>query len=150
MDESLRVLFPITERFVYLNHAAASPPPTPTIEAVAAQLRDVVESGVLHYRSWMAVRERVRKLVAEMLGARVEQIAFMRNTSDGLSTIANGLSWRAGDNIVNFRRQFPSNIDSWLPIREVHGVEVRFCEERNGRIDLEELTGLIDDRTRVV
>jgi selenocysteine lyase/cysteine desulfurase len=150
MDESLRALFPITERFVYLNHAAASPPPTPTIEAVAAQLRDVVESGVLHYRSWMAVRERVRKLVAEMLGARVEQIAFMRNTSDGLSTIANGLSWRAGDNIVTFRREFPSNIYPWLHLREVHGVEVRFCEERNGRIDLEELTGLIDDRTRVV
>ncbi|HEX8843434.1 MAG TPA: aminotransferase class V-fold PLP-dependent enzyme [Pyrinomonadaceae bacterium] len=150
MNESLRALFPLTERVVYLNHAAASPPPTPTIEAVTAQLEDVAASGVLHYRKWVAVRERARKLAAEMLGARPEQLAFMRNTSDGLSAIANGLRWREGDNVVTFSREFPSNIYPWLRLRDAHNVEVRFCEERDGRIDLEELIGLIDDRTRVV
>jgi selenocysteine lyase/cysteine desulfurase len=150
MNESLRALFPLTQRFVYLNHAAVSPPPTPTIEAVVAQLRDVAANGSLHYRSWVAVRERARKLAAEMLGAETHQLAFMRNTSDGLSTIANGLSWQRGQNIVTFRREFPSNIYAWLHLRETQGVEVRFCEERDGRIDLEELIGLIDDRTRIV
>jgi selenocysteine lyase/cysteine desulfurase len=85
-----------------------------------------------------------------MIGARPEQIAFMRNTSDGLSTIANGLRWRAGDNLVTFRREFPSNIYPWLRVREAYGVEVRMCEERGGRIDLDELTGLIDAHTRIV
>lgn len=150
MNENLRALFPITERVVYLNHAAASPPPKPTIEAVAAQIKDVASSGTLHYRSWVMVRERARGLAAEMLGARAEQVAFMRNTSDGLSTIANGLRWRAGDNIVTFRREFPSNVYPWLRLRGAYNVEVRFCEERDGRIDLEELIGLIDDRTRIV
>src|SRR5690348_13831858 len=107
MNETLRALFPITERVVYLNHAAISPPPVPTIEAVTAQMRDVAENGSLHYRSWVAVRERARRLAAEMIGARkADQLAFMRNTSDGLSTIANGLRWKAGDNIVTFRREF--------------------------------------------
>ncbi|HKC65082.1 MAG TPA: aminotransferase class V-fold PLP-dependent enzyme [Pyrinomonadaceae bacterium] len=150
MNKSLRALFPITERFVYLNHAAISPPPAQTIEAVAAQTKDVAENGSLHYRSWVAVRERARKLAAEMIGARAEQLAFMRNTSDGLSTIANGLRWKAGDNIVTFRREFPSNIYPWLRLRAAYDVEVRFSEERDGRIDLDELTGLIDHRTRVV
>ncbi|HEV7377491.1 MAG TPA: aminotransferase class V-fold PLP-dependent enzyme [Pyrinomonadaceae bacterium] len=150
MNESLRALFPLAERVVYLNHAAVSPPPTPTIEAVTAQLRDVAANGSLHYRSWMAVRERARKLAAEMLGAEAHQLAFMRNTSDGLSTIANGLSWQRGQNIVTFRREFPSNIYAWLHLRETQGVEVRFCEERDGRVDVEELIGLIDDRTRIV
>jgi cysteine desulfurase/selenocysteine lyase len=150
MNESLRALFPLTERVVYLNHAAVSPPPQPTIEAVAAQLRDVAANGSLHYRSWVAVREHARKLAAEMLGAEAQQLAFMRNTSDGLSTIANGLSWQKGQNIVTFRREFPSNIYAWLHLRETQGVEVRFCEERDGRIDLEELIGLIDERTRIV
>ncbi len=150
MNPSLRSLFPITERAVYLNHAAVSPPPTPVIEAVEAQLRDVVENGSLHYRSWMAVKERARKAVAEMLGSRAEQVAFMRNTSDGLSTVANGLKWRAGENVVTFRREFPSNIYPWLRLREAHGIEVRMCEERDGRIDLDELVGLIDEQTRVV
>jgi selenocysteine lyase/cysteine desulfurase len=85
-----------------------------------------------------------------MIGAKPEQIAFMRNTSDGLSTLANGMSWKTGDNIVTFRHEFPANIYPWQRIRDRFGVELRLCEERNGRIDLDELTGMIDSKTRVV
>lgn len=150
MNETLRALFPITKDSIYLNHAAVSPPPVPTVEAVSAQLKDVVEHGLLNYKTWVATKERARKLVAQMLGARAEQVAFMRNTSDGLSTVANGLKWRAGENLVTFRREFPSNIYPWLRLRDACGVEVRMCEEREGRIDLDELIGLIDEKTRVV
>jgi selenocysteine lyase/cysteine desulfurase len=150
MNAQLRALFPITERAIYLNHAAVSPPPIPTIEAVKSQLRDVAENGSLNYRSWIAVKEQARKLAAEMIGARTEQIAFMRNTSDGLSTVANGLQWSPGDNLVTFRKEFPSNVYPWLRLRDAFGVEVRMCEERDGRIDLNELIGLIDSKTRVV
>lgn len=150
MNETLRALFPMTERVVYLNHAAVSPPPTPALEAVRAQLEDVAQNGSLNYRSWVAIKERARRLCAQMINARPEQIAFMRNTSDGLSTIANGLSWRAGDNIVTFRGEFPSNIYPWLRLREAYGVEVRMSDERQGRIDLNELIGLINERTRIV
>jgi selenocysteine lyase/cysteine desulfurase len=150
MNDDLRALFPLSEQTVYLNHAAVSPPPVPTIKAVEAQLRDVAESGALHYHRWVAVKERARQLAARMIGARPEQVAFMRNTSDGLSTVANGLRWRAGDNVVTFKREFPSNIYPWLRLREAFGIEVRMCEERDGRIDLAELINLIDERTRVV
>ena len=150
MDDRLRALFPITKRAVYLNHAAISPPPLPVTEAVIAQIDDVAQHGSLHYRSWVAVRERARKLAAEMIGARAPQLAFVRNTSDGLSTIANGLRWQAGDNVVTFRGEVPSNIYAWLRLRAAYGVEVRMCEERDGRIDLEELINLIDEKTRVV
>ena len=91
MNERLRSLFPLTSHVAYLNHAAVSPPPVPTLEAVNAQLADVASNGSLNYRSWVAVKERARRLAAGMIGARPEQLAFMRNTSDGLSTIANGL-----------------------------------------------------------
>src|SRR5215210_4721132 len=150
MDDRLRALFPITERAIYLNHAAVSPPPLPTTKAVIAQLEDVAQHGSLHYRAWVAVRERARRLAAEMIGARPAELAFVRNTSDGLSTVANGLKWQAGENVVTFRGEFPSNIYAWLRLREAYGVEVRMCEERDGRIDLDELINLIDDKTRVV
>ncbi|MFN2454767.1 MAG: aminotransferase class V-fold PLP-dependent enzyme [Pyrinomonadaceae bacterium] len=150
MNDELRALFPITKRTVYLNHAAVSPPPLTAVEAVEAQLKDVVLNGSLNYRRWVAVKENARKLCAAMLGARSEQIAFMRNTSDGLSTVANGLRWQAGDNIVTFRGEFPSNVYPWLHLRERHGVEVRFCEERDGRVDPNDFINLIDGRTRVV
>jgi selenocysteine lyase/cysteine desulfurase len=150
MTPELRALFPITERAVYLNHAAVSPPPITTIQAVEAQLRDVHENGSLNFHSWLTVKERARELLAGLLGARPEQVAFVRNTSDGLSTVANGLTWKTGDNIVTFQREFPSNIYPWLRLRDVFGVDVRMCEERDSRIDLEELENLIDQNTRLV
>jgi cysteine desulfurase/selenocysteine lyase len=150
MNETLRALFPVAERAIYLNHAAVSPPPVPTINAIQSQLADVSENGSVNFRKWIAVKENARQLVANMLGALPEQVAFTRNTSDGLSTVANGLCWRPGDNLVTFRAEFPSNIYPWLRVREAFGVEVRMCPERDGRIDLDELTSLIDYKTRIV
>ena len=150
MTAELRALFPITQRAIYLNHAAVSPPPTTTIAAVEAQLRDVHENGSLNYLDWLEVKRRTRDALAQMLGARPEQVAFMRNTSDALSTVANGLKWKSGDNIVTFRREFPSNIYPWLRLRGAFGVEVRACEEREGRVDLEQLESMVDENTRLI
>lgn len=150
MTPELRALFPITKRAIYFNHAAVSPPPITTIQAVEAQLRDVHENGSANFRSWLEVKEQARELLAQLLGARPEQVSFMRNTSDSLSTVANGMKWQPGDNIVTFSREFPSNIYPWLRIRDTQGVELRLCEERDGRIDLAEFESLIDSRTRIV
>jgi cysteine desulfurase/selenocysteine lyase len=150
MNDSIRALFPVTERAIYLNHAAVSAPPTPTINAIKSQLADVSENGSVNFRRWLAVKENARQLVAGMLGARPEQVAFMRNTSDSLSTVANGLDWQPGDNLVTFRHEFPSNLYPWLRLRDSLGVEVRVCEERDGRVDTDELIGLIDGKTRIV
>ena len=135
---------------IYFNHAAISPPPIETVRAIEAHLKDVHENGSTNFRDWLAVKEQARELLANLLGARPEQIAFMRNTSDALSTVANGLNWRSGDNIVTFSREFPSNIYPWLRVRDVFGVEVRMCDEHNARIDFNDLASLIDDNTRVV
>src|SRR4030095_1604812 len=102
MNDNFRALFPVTERVNYLNHAAVSAPPIPTIKAIHAQLADVSENGSVNFRSWLATKERARGLMAGMLGSRPEQVAFVRNTSDGLSTVANGLRWNSGDNLVTF------------------------------------------------
>jgi cysteine desulfurase / selenocysteine lyase len=150
MTPELRALFPITQNLIYLNHAAVSPPPTTTIEAVEAQLRDVRDNGSLNFLTWLGVKEEARELLAGLLGAQPEQVAFMRNTSDALSTVANGLKWKSGDNIVTFRREFPSNVYPWLRLREPFGVEVRMCEERDGRVDVEELESMVDARTRLI
>ena len=150
MNEEIRALFPAANKYTYLNSAAVSPMPTVTVEAVHSQLRDVSENGTVNYMDWLATKERARALVGEMLHVRPEQIAFMRNTSDGLATVANGLPWKFGDNIVSFEREFPANFYPWRRIRDAHNVELRLCQERDGRIDLDDFIDLIDANTRVV
>jgi len=150
MNENIRKLFPVTENYTYLNSAAVSPMPTIAVEAVLSQLRDVSANGTTNYLEWIATKDRARSLIAEMLNVRPDQIAFMRNTSDGFSTVANGLPWKKGDNIVSFEHEFPANFYAWRSVRDRFGVELRLCSERDGRIDLDELLALIDENTRLV
>lgn len=150
MNNEIRALFPALEKYVYLNSAAVAPVPTVAVEAVYQQLKDVSEHGAAHFSDWVNTKSRAREIIAAMLKVRAEQIAFTRNTSDGISIIANGLTWRAEDNIVSFAREFPANFYPWRRIRDCFGVELRLCPERGGRIDLDEFVHLIDQNTRVV
>lgn len=150
MNENIRSLFPVIKNYTYLNSAAVAPLPQIAVEAVNRQLRDVSENGTVNFAKWIQTKQRCRGLIAEMLKVRAEQIAFMRNTSDGFSSVANGLDWSEGDNIVTFEREFPANFYAWRRIRDTFGVELRLCPERDGRIDLDEFIGLIDSNTRLV
>jgi selenocysteine lyase/cysteine desulfurase len=150
MNEKIRRLFPAAEKYVYLNSAAVAPLPTIAAEAVNAQLKDVLENGSVNFQDWINTKKCARELVARMLKVGAEQIAFLRNTSDGFSTVANGLEWSEGENIVTFAHEFPANFYAWRRIRDAYGVELRLCPERNGRIDLDEFIGSIDANTRLV
>lgn len=150
MNEEIRRLFPAAEKRVYLNSAACAPVPTIAVEAVYKQLRDVSENGTLNFSDWVATKTRAREILAAMLRVRPEQIAFVRNTGDGFSSVANGLKWQKGDNIVSFAKEFPANFYAWRRIRDAFGVELRLCLERDGRINTDEFVNLIDANTRLV
>lgn len=150
MNDEIRSQFPALQRYTYLNSAAVSPMPRAAVEAINVQLNDVSNHGSEHYNDWIATKSRARALVASMLGVRDEQIAFTRNTSDGLATVAIGLEWKPGDNIVSFAGEFPANFYPWRRVRDKYGVELRLAAERDGRIDLDEFVSLIDSNTRVV
>jgi len=150
MNEKIRALFPATEKYAYLNSAAVAPLPTVAVEAVNKQLWDVSENGSANFTDWVATKNRAREIIASMLRVKPEQIAFMRNTSDGFATVANGLKWQTGDNIVSFAHEFPANFYAWRRIRDTFGAELRLCPERDGRIDLDEFVSLIDANTKIV
>ncbi len=150
MNSTLRQLFPVTNNHVYLNHAAVAPLSLPVYEAMQNYTRDLLEHGLVHWREWGAAVDRVRELAAQLIHAQPHEIAFAANTSTGLSFVANGLDWRAGDNVVTADCEFPANQLPWLRLQKAFGVEVRQAQERAGRLETEEVLSLIDDRTRVV
>lgn len=150
MNQTIRSLFPVTEKYIYMNHAAVSPLSTRVSDAMHAMVEDVTRNGSANYEDWCRTYEQTRRSAARLVNARPHEIAFMRNTSDALSAVANGIDWHEGDNIVSCNVEFPSNIYPWLRLREARGVQMKLAEERGGRIDTDELLSLIDDRTRVV
>jgi len=150
MNDDIRKLFPVTRKYIYLNHAAVSPLALPVVEAMHGIIKDVSDNGVVNYQHWLKRYMEVRAMVAQLVNARPEQITFMRNTSDGLSAIANGYDWRAGDNLVTCNVEFPANIYPWLRLKAEVGIEVRMAEERDTRIDIDEMLSLVDERTRMI
>lgn len=147
---NLRAEFPVTERYCYLNHAAIAPLARRSVDRVAALALTIGSTGDRHFPDRNRAYEEVRALAARLLGARAaHEVAFVENTSSGLSLVAQGLDWRPGDNVVGPGGEFPSNAYPWMQLAD-RGVEYRTVPERDGRIDADELLGRIDGRTRAV
>jgi cysteine desulfurase/selenocysteine lyase len=148
--DAVRALMPIARRYVYMNHAAIGPLPQTAVDRAAGVARSVAETGDEYWPARLSEAERVRALAARLMGARVpHEVAFVANTSDGLSVVATGIDWRSGDNVVGADCEFPANVYPWMRLAAL-GVEYRRAPERDGRLDLDELLSLVDDRTRVV
>jgi selenocysteine lyase/cysteine desulfurase len=150
MNESIRSLFPVTEKFIYMNHAAVSPLSKPVRDAMVGITDDVMRNGTGNYDEWYRTYELARSAAARLVNAKAHEIAFMPNTSAAISAIANGLELRAGDNIVSCDVEFPANVYPWIRLKEELGVTMKLAPEREGRVDPEELVSLIDDRTRIL
>jgi selenocysteine lyase/cysteine desulfurase len=106
--------FPVTQNLIYLNHAAVSPLPRRSATAMQGLAEEALQYGSLHYDRWLDAYEGLRVAAARLIGANRGEIALIKNTSEGISTVAMGLDWRPGDRIVAFREEFPSNYYPWL------------------------------------
>jgi cysteine desulfurase/selenocysteine lyase len=140
-----RELFPVTQHVVYLNHAAVGPLSVRAHEAMAKHATDQRDFGALHWRDWYAEIDQLRESAARLIGARPDEIAILKNTSEGLSFVAEGLRWNEGDNVVTSALEFPSNWTPWKRLEE-RGVECRVAEVPT----VEKIEPLLDDRTRIV
>ena len=106
--------FPVTQNLIYLNHAAVAPLPKRTALAMQAWAEEALQFGSLHYSNWLDTYEAVRVVAARLMGASRGEIALVKNTSEGIATVAMGLDWHPGDRIVAFREEFPANYYPWL------------------------------------
>jgi cysteine desulfurase / selenocysteine lyase len=131
-----RLHFPVTQSLIYLNHAAVAPLPRPAVEAMARLADDVLRSGSFHSSDWEATYAGLRAAAACLIHAEPEEIALLKNTSEGIATIAMGLDWRAGDRVVAFEEEFPANQYPWRRL-EAKGVRIewRRADDPLDRID---------------
>ena len=110
--------FPVRANRIYLNHAAVSPLCKPAADAMKHLADDCLNFGSLHYDEWLAAYEGLRVAAAKLIGANRNEIASVKNTSEGIATVAMGLNWKAGDRIVAFREEFPANFYPWKRLEE--------------------------------
>jgi selenocysteine lyase/cysteine desulfurase len=123
LHETFRDEFPVTKNLIYMNHAAVAPLCRPSAEAMKWLADDACQNGSLHYDVWMDCYQGLRDATAKLINARPEEIAIVKNTSEGIATVALGLNWQPGDRIVAFKEEFPANYYPWLRL-ESRGVQL--------------------------
>jgi selenocysteine lyase/cysteine desulfurase len=135
---------------IYLNHAAVAPWPERTVAEVVRFAQENGFNGSTHYARWLGVESALRRLLAELINAPSEDdIALLKSTSEGLSAIAYGLDWQAGDNIVSIAQEFPSNRIVWESLQN-QGVESRLLDLNHSGDPENDLIALCDENTRLL
>ncbi|HUP94606.1 MAG TPA: aminotransferase class V-fold PLP-dependent enzyme [Burkholderiales bacterium] len=145
---ALREEFPSLKRWTYLDVARKTVPPRCQEQALLDYTRDVYENAGAD--AWSASNTAAaRSALAQLLGAQPAEIAFTKNTTEGLNIAAHGFDLKAGDNVVLTNMEHLANVWVWKHW-EAKGVEIRYAEHRDGRLPLDAFVEKMDARTRVV
>ncbi|CAH2944198.1 MAG: Cysteine desulfurase (EC [uncultured Paraburkholderia sp.] len=147
--EAARRDTPFLANQTFLNHAAISPIPCSVQQAMMRATEMQVHTLAVSEAPAHAEYARGRSLAASLVGAQQGHVAYVQNTSIGMSMVATGIDAKPGDNVVVPEMEFPSNFLPWIQLEAI-GVEVRRVQAVNGRITAGVLRDHIDAKTRVV
>lgn len=148
-DEALRCReFPVSGDKVYLAHAGVSPVPAcverAVASAVSASARDDQEEGL------STLLRQTRARASELLRADSGEVALIGPTTTGISAVAAGLDWQAGDEVLIYQDDFPVNVYPWQAL-ESRGVTVRRLSTPTlGEITPELVVQQLTAKTRLV
>ena len=145
---ALRREFPTLAKWTYLDVARKTIPPRCQEQAVQAYYRDVYDNAGAD--AWSAENAALgRKEMARLLGAKPSEIAFTKNTTEGLTIAAHAFDLQPGDNVVLTDREHVANIWPWKHWQQ-KGVEIRYAKNRAGRLPVEAFLEQVNPRTRVI
>jgi cysteine desulfurase / selenocysteine lyase len=142
--------FPLRDDIIYLNHAAVSPWPLRTADAVYEFAQQNLTQGSLFYPQWLETESMLREQMRQLINApSTTDIALVKNTSEALSIVAYGLEWQHGENIVSSDQEFPSNRIVWESLA-TKGVELRQADLSAAETPEDSLFALVDTNTRLI
>lgn len=145
----LRDQFPLSRERIYLNTGALGPSPRPVIDAVQGEIERLEvrgDSGRDQDR-W----EEIKQQAAGLLGVRAAEIAFTRNTTEGVNIVCHGLPLESGDEVITTTQEHVGSILPWVERRQRDGIALRQIDPGgDGDLCLSRIETLISPRTRVI
>lgn len=142
--DSIRSDFPITEKCIYLDHAAGSPIAHPVREQILRYYRENSEGADFAWTKWIARREEARRKVAQFIGADPSEIAFIHSTSEGMNLVAELLAGEGA--VLTNESEFPSSTLPWIWRK----AKIVWQKPENGKIPLEKLKTLLSPKIKTI
>lgn len=134
----------------YLNTASQGPLPRVAIRAAEAVLEWKRRPHLLPETAYFDLPNRIRLLLAQLIGAQPEEIALTTGASTGLAVVARGFDWQPDDEILIARGEFPAHFATWQPLALAGRLKVRLVEPRNRFLTAEDFFPLFNSKTKLV
>ena len=139
----------------FLNNGSLGVVPRPVLAAVEDYLETAAALTSDEYPRWgYETLDEERAEMAAFLGCKKDELAFVHNATEALSTIAAGIDLKAGDEVVMTEHEHPSGKAGWAVRAQRHGVLVREVAIPHPPRSSEQLAELmisaIGPRTRVL
>jgi cysteine desulfurase/selenocysteine lyase len=138
------------EDATYLNLAGQSPMPKVAVRAVQAAIEWKKFPQRIPDSAFFDVPNRIRTSIAKLIGAQPEDIALTSGASTGMSAVAYGLNWRAGDEILTAAREFPLQYATWKPMEAREGIKLNIVSPRDRFLTADDVIAALTPKTRLV
>ena len=136
--------FPLKRGSIPMNAANLCPSPYPVIETLFRLSRDVDSDVSFQNRGkFRNLQEQTLEALASYLGANSEELVVTRNTSESNNIVINGLNLRAGDEVVIWDQNHPTNNVAWDVRAQRYGFTVKRVTTPRSPKTAEELIELI-------
>ncbi len=148
--EEVRSNFPYLQNGItYFNHAATGPFSSLVVNRLSNLLKEKSESKIDDYSSFLKVVEETKLLLSELINCNIDRTAFVDNTSNGISILAQSIDWKKGDRILLNDIEFPANVYPFLNLKRL-GIEVDFVKSENGIVSADKIINSIKPETKLV
>jgi isopenicillin-N epimerase len=110
----------------FLNNGSLGVAPKPVVNAVTEYLNRSAGLLLEEYPRWgYETLDDYRSEMAQFLGCKKDELAFMHNATEAMSTIAGGLDLKPGDEVLLTDQEHPSGRSCWLQKQARHHIQVR-------------------------
>jgi selenocysteine lyase/cysteine desulfurase len=138
------------EGVAYLNAALQGPMPLAAAREVQAALESKKRPDRLPDSAYFDLPDRIREKIARVITARPDEIAVTSGASAGLASVAAGIDWKPGDEVLVGRGEFPAHFSTWLRYEQAGKLRVRVVEPSGRFITADDYVAQIGPHTRVV
>ncbi|MFP3872515.1 MAG: aminotransferase class V-fold PLP-dependent enzyme [Candidatus Natronoplasma sp.] len=155
--KKIRDDFPVVEDYIYFDSACLSLKPESVIEAVNRYYTEfpVCEgkrsAHTLSTRLTKEIKKGREALKSLLNASSSEEIAFTKNTTEAVNTVAQGFGLEKGDKVLTTDKEHNSNLAPWIKLKERVGIKYeQVSTDEHGELDIEDLKDKIDEDVKLV
>ena len=147
--------WPLLKGKIHFDTATTGAMPASTIKVIGEYVETVQSMfrGELPWQSgtgeYANRRLNAKKLFAEIIGGREEEIAFIPNATAGINTAMNMIPMKRGSNIVCTNLSFPMGATIVNKQRD-RGAKPKWIKNKKGTVTLEQFEKAVSDKTAAV